>query len=82
MQTAKADAADLTQHVDSVANLPPIYTVANCTSIDNGYQERAMRSEKSLSTLEAADKQKAEETKAKYAALKATHEAKLKLKLG
>jgi len=79
-QVAKADATELTEYVDSVESLPPVYTVANWTIIDNGYQERAMRSEKSLATLEAADKEMAEKTKAKYAALKATYETKLKEK--
>jgi len=77
-QNAKANAVDLTQYVDSVENLPPVYTVANWTIIDNGYQERAMRSESSLASLEAADKQKAEETKAKYALLKEAYEVRLK----
>jgi len=78
--TAKLDAANLTQYVDSVESLPPVYTVANWSEIDNGYQERAMKAEKSLATLEAADKEKAEQSKVKYATLKATYEAKLKEK--
>ena len=78
--TAKQDAAVLTQYVDSVESLPPVYTVENWTNIDNGYQERAMKAEKTVASLEAADKAKADESKAKYAALKATYETKLKEK--
>jgi hypothetical protein len=77
---AKQDAVSLTQYVDSVESLPPVYTVENWTAIDNGYQERAMRAEKTLESLEAADKAKAEESKAKYAALKLSYETKLKEK--
>lgn len=77
-ETAKTDAVSLTQYVDSVEGLTPIYTVANWSIIDNGYQERALRSERTITSLEVADKKLAEETKAKYAALKATYEAKLK----
>lgn len=79
-ETAKQDAAVLTQYVDSVEKVQPVYTVENWTTIDNGYQERALRAEKTLATLDAADKAKAEASKEKYAALKANYEAKLKEK--
>jgi hypothetical protein len=79
-ETAKQDAANLNQYVDSVESIPPVYTVANWSAVDNGYQERALKAEQTLATLEAADKAKVEESKAKYAALKTTYEAKLKEK--
>lgn len=75
---AQKDVIVLNQYVDSVEQLTPVYTVANWTNIDNGYQERALKAEKNLATLEAADKEKAEASKAKYAALKASYETKLK----
>ena len=78
--TAKEDAVILTEYVDSVESLPPVYTVENWTTIDNGYQERATRAEKTIANLEAADKEKTEASKAKYAALKASYETKLKEK--
>jgi hypothetical protein len=77
-ETAKQDAVNLNQYVDSVENLTPVYTVANWSVLDNGYQERALQAEKTVATLEAADKAKVEESKVKYAALKAKYEAKLK----
>ncbi|MEP7164741.1 MAG: DUF6565 domain-containing protein [Ferruginibacter sp.] len=77
-ETAKQDAASLNQYVDSVEGLTPVYTVENWTTIDNGYQERAMRAEKNLATLEADEKAKAAASKEKYAALKAKYEIKLK----
>ena len=79
-EMAKQDAASLTQYVDSVESLPPVYTVENWTTIDNGYQERALRAEKTIATLEAEDKAKADASKAKYATLKANYEARLKAK--
>jgi hypothetical protein len=75
---AKQDAANLNQYVDSVEGLQPVYTVENWTAIDNGYQERALKAEKTLATLAAEDKAKTEASKEKYAALKAKYEAKLK----
>ena len=75
---AKQDAVSLTQYVDSVQNLKPVYTIENWTVIDNGYQARVLQAEKSMATMEAADKANAEESKAKYAKLKATYETQLK----
>ncbi|MEO6734263.1 MAG: hypothetical protein ABIN01_23785 [Ferruginibacter sp.] len=75
--TAKQDATVLSQYVDSVENLRPVYTRENWTAIDNGYQQRALTAEKTIAELEAADQAKAEESKKKYAAFKASYEAKL-----
>ena len=77
-EVAKQDAVNLNTYVDSVEKLTPVYTVANWSTVDNGYQERALLAEKNLATLEAADKAKVEESKVKYAALKAKYETKLK----
>jgi hypothetical protein len=77
-EVAKQDAVNLNTYVDSVERLTPVYTVANWSTVDNGYQERALLAEKNLATLEAADKAKVEESKVRYAALKAKYEAKLK----
>lgn len=75
---AKQDAALLSRYVDSVATLTPVYTQENWTTIDNAYQERAMKAESKLETLEAEDKARAEASKVKYAELKATYAAKIK----
>ncbi len=75
---AKMDATNLSMYVDSVEKSTPLYTVENWTTLDNGYQERAMKAEKNAATLEAADKEKMEASKAKYATLKANYEARLK----
>lgn len=75
---AKEDAAVLTQYVDSVSNLTPVYTQENWTTIDNAYQERAMKAESKLASLQADDKAAAEASKLKYAELKATYTAKIK----
>ncbi len=75
---AKQDAEMLNTYVDSVENATPVYTTANWTAIDNGYQERAMRAEKNLADLSAEEKAKAETSKAKYEALKAKYELAIK----
>jgi len=77
-ETGKQDAVNLNNYVDSVEGLTPVYTVANWSALDNGYQERALQAEKNVATLEADDKAKMEDSKVKYAALKAKYEAKLK----
>ena len=77
-EAAKKDADNLTLYVDSVENATPVYTVANWTEIDKGYQERVMKAEKTMDKIEADDKARAEASKAKYAALKADYEAKIK----
>jgi hypothetical protein len=75
---AKQDAEMLNMYVDSVESATPVYTVANWTAIDNGYQERAMKAEKNLAALSAEEKAKAETSKAKYEALKAKYELAIK----
>ncbi len=75
---AKEDAIVLTEYVDSVANLTPVYTQENWTAIDNAYQEKAMKAEANIEKLRAEDKEKAEASKAKYATLKANYAAKIK----
>lgn len=75
---AKQDVANLNMYVDSVEKANTVYTVSNWSSLDEGYQMRAMQAEKNIAMLEAADKEKLEASKARYATLKANYEAKLK----
>ena len=75
---AKADAVILSQYVDSVVNIKPVYTMENWMAIDNGYQSRALNAEKNMASLKDEDKAAAEASKAKYAELKAKYEEKLK----
>ena len=75
---AKQDAEMLNMYVDSLETATPIYTTANWTAIDNGYQERATKAEKNMSALNAEEKAKAEASKAKYEALKAKYELAIK----
>lgn len=77
-ETAAADAARLSEYVDSVENQAPVYTAANWEAIDNGYQDRATKAEKNMAALEEADRAKTETAKAKYAALKAKYEQNIK----
>ena len=75
---AQQDAINLNSYVDSVENLTPVYTAAYWAEVDNGYQVRLTRADKSMATLDASDKTKLEESKAQYAALKNSYEIKLK----
>jgi hypothetical protein len=77
-EQAKQDVANLNQYVDSVDKLTPVYTTGNWSAVDKEYQERAMKAENAVATLEAADKEKVEASKTKYANLKANYEAKIK----
>lgn len=75
---AQEDAMSVNSYVDSVENLTPVYTTAYWADVDNGYQVRVTRADKSMATLEASDKTKLEESKAQYAALKTSYEIKIK----
>ena len=77
---AKQDAENLTQYVDSVENAPKVYTEANWTEIDNGYHARVSKTDQSADKLSSEEKANAEISKAKFAAMKAEYEAKLKEK--
>lgn len=74
---AKLSNDALVQYVDSVKKATPVYTDSVWTVIDMGYQERALKAEASLATMKEEDKAKVEESKAEYAALKATYEAEI-----
>ncbi|MEO6252311.1 MAG: DUF6565 domain-containing protein [Ferruginibacter sp.] len=76
--TTTSDSEALNMYVDSVENLTPVYTTEYWTAIDNGYQERMLRAEKEMANLTAEEKAKAEAARARYAALKASYELKLK----
>ncbi len=75
---AKEDAAVLVSFVDSVDKLTPVYTVANWTSIDNAYQERALKAEKAMADMDDANKASIKSSKERYAALKLSYETQLK----
>jgi hypothetical protein len=75
---AKQDAALLNNYVDSVEQVTPVYTTANWTAIDNGYQQKLAQAEQNFSALSEVEKAKAEASKAKYEALKAKYELAIK----
>ncbi len=76
-EAAKKDSVNVNMYVDSLEKLTPIYTVGYWNSLDSMYQERAMQAEMTLANLDAADKEKFEASKVKYAKMKADYEAKL-----
>ena len=76
-EQAKTTNEELVEYVDSVKNATPVYTDSVWMVIDKGYQERAIKAEASLANLKEEDKVKTEESKAKYAELKATYETEI-----
>jgi hypothetical protein len=76
-EQAEMSANEFNQYVDSVNNVTPVYTDSNWAVIDSGYRERALKAEAALATLKEEDKKKAEESKAKYAALKANYDTEI-----
>ncbi|MBL0146490.1 MAG: hypothetical protein IPP48_12860 [Chitinophagaceae bacterium] len=79
-ETAKLDASNLNNYVDSVKAADPVYTIANWSTVNDGYQARVIKVENSMGLLETADKTKVAESKLKYAQLKEAYETKLKEK--
>ncbi len=77
---AKQDAESLTQYVDSVETAPRVYTIANWTAIDNGYQVRVTKADQAFDKLSSEEKTNTEISKAKYEAMKKEYETKLKEK--
>ncbi len=75
---AEQDAMSLNWYVDSVNSLTPVYTSAYWTTLDDGYQLRVIKSDKTIATLGASDKAKVEESKAQYAVLRTRYEVKIK----
>lgn len=75
--SAQLSVNEFNEYVDSVKNVTPVYTDSSWTAIDNGYQERALKAEAALASLEEKEKAKAEASKATYAEMKATYEAQI-----
>ncbi|MEO6667851.1 MAG: DUF6565 domain-containing protein, partial [Ferruginibacter sp.] len=74
----KRDVDNLAQYVDSVDKMDPVYTTAKWTEIETGYADREARVEKNASVLQAEEKQRADETRARFTALKGKYEMKMK----
>jgi hypothetical protein len=77
-ETAKQNTTNLQVYVDSLKNITPNYTTGYWTSLDEGYQQRALLAEKTIADLEEKDIATFDSTKAAYAMLKSNYEAKLK----
>ena len=75
---SKKDVDKLSQYVDSVDQITPVYTVAKWSEIDNGYKDLEMKVDKNVSIMQAEEKEKADASKAKYEALKSKYEVAIK----
>jgi len=73
----KTASSSLKHYVDSVNAAAPVYTEANWTVIDNDYQQRATLAAADEQSMSEADKKELEESRAKYAELKAKYDTEL-----
>lgn len=74
---AQQDATNVSSYVDSVETLTPIYSAVYWATLDEGYQLRIEKADKTAATLEDSDKEKLEASKVKYATLKTNYEIKI-----
>lgn len=74
---AKQDALSLNMYVDSIENLTPVYTAAYWSTLEEGYQVRVMKADKTIAALKTSDKENLEASKRQYAVLKSAYEAKI-----
>ncbi len=78
-ETAKYDVEVLTRYVDSVESVPPVvFSKTNWVEIESGFNERISRIDAGMANLDVIEKERAEAIKAKFAAIKAGYEIKLK----
>jgi len=74
---ARMEAQSFNTYVDSIDRADHTYTAENWQAIDREYNAREARLQEKIADLEAEDKAKTEESRQKYAALKARYEQKL-----
>ena len=77
-EAVKADVNDLSNYVDSVSNLQPVYTETQWAAIDNGYKTKSDKVEKVAASLDETDKTKVDASKKKYSDLKDKYETNIK----
>jgi len=78
-ETAKQHVELLTRYVDSVESVPPVvFSKTNWQEIEAGYNERIAKIDAAIANLDVTEKERAEAIKAKFAAIKAGYEIKLK----
>lgn len=78
-ETAKYDVEVLTRYVDSVETVPPVvYSKTNWEDIEAGYNQRIAKIDAAIANLDVTEKERADAIKAKFAAIKAGYEIKLK----
>lgn len=76
--TVTHDVETFSHYVDSVETAPRVYTEANWTEIENGYQARLEKIDQSADKLSSEVKANAEVSKAKYEAMKKDYELRLR----
>ena len=73
-ETSKSESTLFTTYVDSINTIQHVYTPESWEAINADYQNRVAALEQKEATMEADEKARVEESKAKFAALKATYE--------
>lgn len=76
-EKARMEAQSFNTYVDSIDRADHTYTAENWQAIDREYSAREARLQEKIADMEAEDKAKTEESRQKYAALKARYEQKL-----
>jgi hypothetical protein len=76
-EDAKTEAENFNNYVDSVENIPHVYTSAAWSEIEDGYEDKKP-SEATIQKLEEPEKTKVEESEAQFANLKVTYSNKIK----
>ncbi len=77
-ETTKQDVETLSVYVDSVETASTVYTKANWDEIEAGYNARMANADKAMDKMEAAEKERVEASKVKFATLRSRYEIKLK----
>lgn len=78
-ETARQHVEVLTRYVDSIEAAPAVvYSRTNWEEIESGYNDRIARIDAAMANLDVTEKERADGIKAKFAAIKAGYEIKLK----
>ncbi len=75
---ADRNVKELTNYVDSVKNLTPVYTSENWAELERGYQERVVLLENDIESLEEEQKVKLEESMTTYKEIKNSYVESIK----
>jgi hypothetical protein len=73
----RKDVENLSQYVDSVDEMEPVYTEAKWANIEEGYKDRNAQVEKNKQLLKSGDEEKVAASKTKFAVLEMRYKSKM-----